>query len=332
MLTGFLKWAEKERTGYRARTDPEKDGTAGTFCSFRNQFIQSINNPFMMPGKVRKILRNPVFWTWYAVLLGMKFFFDRSLAGKKLLRKNNLNFDLDLDLSPFCHDMYFGLYEMEITRLMNHFLRPGDSFVDIGANIGYFTWIGAGLVTAKGQVHSFEPVFGYFGRLQSLKDLNPGFPFTFNNIALGSSAGTLRMYVNNANIGNNTLVKNFIAADEIKNEIEVGVKTFDQYAGSCAIGSVRLIKIDVEGFEFEVLKGMDRFLRSAGNSPVIICELNPAIYPDLGYTSRDLLEFMADHGYTPRDLLDPEKKLTPEECDVRRDAVFVPEQGTGLPS
>ena len=70
-------------------------------------------------------------------------------------------FEFDFDLGPAVTQMYFGTYQPEVFLLMRRFMRPGDTFVDVGANIGYLSALGMGLVGASGEVHSFEPVPQY---------------------------------------------------------------------------------------------------------------------------------------------------------------------------
>ena len=81
--------------------------------------------------------------------------------------------------------MYFGSYALLVIDAMKRFLRPGDIFFDVGANIGYLSAIAAGLVGTQRASSRFEPVPAYFERLQRLAELNPNTRFVANSCAAG---------------------------------------------------------------------------------------------------------------------------------------------------
>ena len=62
------------------------------------------------------------------------------------------------------------------------YLKEGDTFIDIGANVGYISVFAMGLVGKTGSVHSFEPVPQYFNRLKIIKEDNPGYNFYLNEL------------------------------------------------------------------------------------------------------------------------------------------------------
>jgi len=102
-----------------------------------------------------------------------------SLYSKSKARRrrkiNGVLFEFPFDYDPMIASMYFGGYERETVSAMERFLRPGDTFIDVGANIGYLSTLALGLVGETGQVHSFEPVPDHFQRLQAVEKLHHQF-------------------------------------------------------------------------------------------------------------------------------------------------------------
>ena len=86
---------------------------------------------------------------------------------------NGIKLVIDLSLGKAVKSMYFDAYEIEVIRIMKKYLRPGGVFIDVGANVGYLSAVGVGLVGKTGQVHSFEPVPTYFSYLEQIAELNP---------------------------------------------------------------------------------------------------------------------------------------------------------------
>src|SRR5258705_3937434 len=83
-----------------------------------------------------------------------------------------VRFECDLTLDARVADMLFAAYEPDEIAVLERYLKPGDVFVDVGANIGYLTAVGASLVGPTGPVHSFQPMPEYFQRLESLRAPN----------------------------------------------------------------------------------------------------------------------------------------------------------------
>jgi len=126
--------------------------------------------------------------------------------------------------------MYVGAYEIEVVENMNRILQKGDTFIDVGANIGYLSAIALGLVGKNGQVHSFEPVHQYFSKLKNITTLNPEFNFIVNQCALGESEGDIKIAVTNLhNIGWNTIVPGFMGNDFIKEVQTAPIRRLDNY-------------------------------------------------------------------------------------------------------
>lgn len=159
-------------------------------------------------------------------------------------------------------NLYCGLQEFEDMAFLLHFLRAGDQFVDIGANVGSYTVLAAGEVGAK--TIAIEPIPGTFKQL-------------CHNIALNDIAHTVRSL--NIGLGSQPDVLHFtqhldttnhVVQDPAADTVAVDVKTFDEIA---EIAQNTLIKIDVEGFETEVLMGMSAALQHP-NLRGIIIELN----------------------------------------------------------
>lgn len=212
---------------------------------------------------------------------------------------NDFLFEYDLSFSSAIKMMYAGEYENSVVSAMKKILKKGDTFIDVGANIGYITAIGASLVGKTGQVHSFEPVPAYFSKLKKTAKINPDFTIVINQYALAEKSGAMTININNCkNIGWNTLVPGLMRKEEIKEVITISTCRLDDYIREKELGNIALIKIDVEGYEFPVLKGLSGYLESTGHRPIIICEVAPCVYPLLGYELIQLSEYLKKYNYS----------------------------------
>jgi FkbM family methyltransferase len=164
---------------------------------------------------------------------------------------------------------YTGAYERGTLEVMRAILRPGDCYVDAGANIGTMALWAAKLVGPSGGVYCFEPepeVYAVLAHNIALNKLEHVHAF---NCALGSNAGTATIYrAPRQNRGSATLSTGGVSALGS----EVRVLTLDEVVASERIGPIRLLKVDVEGWELEVLKGAANLLADAAHAPALCLE------------------------------------------------------------
>lgn len=174
---------------------------------------------------------------------------------------------------------------------------PADGlFVDVGANIGYFSLMLMERIKFRGEAHLFEPV----PHLAALcRQTFSGLPYrvTVHELALSDTASTIPLFVaGDGNIGWNTMTAG--RAQPNMKRIEVPTATFD----SLGLSSPGFIKIDVEGVEHCVLRGMHEMLRAARPRPPILCEIGwPNSHPNWAEELR-AFEALKQIGYEPSDL------------------------------
>jgi FkbM family methyltransferase len=189
-------------------------------------------------------------------------------------------------------------YDIILCEYLKKYLRPGDIVLDVGANVGYISAVAGSCVGISGEVHGFEPLRECFARLVRLRQLNPQIHFVFNNVALGETQGLLPIAFNpQGDSRNATLVPGKVAVETRV----VPVQRLDDYI-SRNISSpqrIRVIKIDVEGFELPVLRGLALFLASTPFRPLIVCEIKPWELRNLGATAGEFDEYMSQFGYRP---------------------------------
>jgi len=148
---------------------------------------------------------------------------------------------------------YVGDLDRKVTWICGRIVRPGDTVMDIGANIGLVTvWL-ASLVGPKGLVYAFEPNPTLQDGLKATIQRNNLDQVRLSNFALGSKRTTLELRVPLDNVGRASLVR---YADVPGYEVhQVPVVPLSDIVAEQRIASIRLIKMDVEGFEADVLEG-----------------------------------------------------------------------------
>ena len=169
---------------------------------------------------------------------------------------------------------YLGDLDRKLTWICNRLVTPGDTVLDIGANIGIMTLLLSKLVSEKGIVHAFEPNPKLCETLQKTITYNQISNICLHSIALGSEEGSLKLKVPKYNAGAASLIRN----KDLTNcqTFEVSVRSLSKIVSENKISKIRLIKIDVEGFEAQVLKGGDKVLNSI-RPEAIIFELNEKV-------------------------------------------------------
>lgn len=160
-------------------------------------------------------------------------------------------------------NLYCGLHEYNDMAFLLHFLREEDLFVDIGANIGSYTVLASGHVGTN--TFSFEPVPSTFSHLINNISINQiADKVKAFNIALGSQKG-------NIDFTSSYDTVNHVANKDETNTIRVPIETLDNILQNQK--APILLKIDVEGFETEVIKGASITLNQNSLKAIII-ELN----------------------------------------------------------
>lgn len=183
----------------------------------------------------------------------------------------------------------WGYFGSEIERLILETLDLGDTFVDVGANVGLFSLAARKAVGADGRVLAIEPDPRAREELEANLRLNAFGDVSVVDCAVGAGSGTLTLRLAKQ-LGHSTAVADFTGIDTVR-EVVVPVMALDDVLRQARVPvtSVRLVKIDVEGLEYEVLRGAEEVLRSAS---VMIMEVNHHALAANGRSFADLWEII----------------------------------------
>ena len=255
-------------------------------------------------------------------------------AGQKVIARIPPGVLMRLSLDDLVQrEIFFtGAFEPDTVRFVSNYLRPGMRFLDIGANVGQFTLIGAALVGATGHVHAFEPSRLCYEYLSENIRLNNFSHVAAERLALSDRVGKADFYAEEReNWGMSSLTAfepadtNYAAAPPQV----VSLTTLDAYVAAQEIERIDLIKMDAEGAELSILRGAHHTL-STCPPPRIVCELNFITCRRSGYHPRDIIALLAGYGYCAFPLngsdSDDQTPLCPLDALEDRghvDAVFV---------
>lgn len=202
-----------------------------------------------------------------------------------------------------------GRWEESIAEYIRQNLQPDTVFVDVGANIGYFTLLVA-TRAPNGKVFAFEPNRANCGMILASQRVNHLSNVEILPFALGDRRSLLALAVGDGSNGILMEVPQHWGVDRLRNEEIVYADTLDRLLGP--VDRVDMIKIDVEGGEAKVLQGARTTIKA--NRPLIISEFAP---PDLqsvsGCSGAEYLELLIGLGYD-LSVFQPQPGAPPLKC------------------
>jgi len=256
-------------------------------------------------GKWRPIYTFGLFYLRYSPFDIFKEFLRHGIVGHtprfvQFTNKDGIIFDLDVQecvqKAIFC----FHYFEPEDVSVFRKFIKPGGVLFDVGANIGQYSLLASKLMGQTGKIYAFEPSQDIQPRLQENINLN-----AFKNIeiipyAVAARSGKMKFY--RANEEGNQGVGSLMPAQDYRSEIRsaegvnVDVVSLDDFCESRGIKQVDFLKIDVEGYDLEVLKGAEN-LMERNPDLVIMSEVEPINLEQLGTTAKVFYDFMESHHF-----------------------------------
>lgn len=188
---------------------------------------------------------------------------------------------------------YRGWMDLGLERWMRGWLRHGDTYVDVGAHIGYLSALAAHAVGAAGRVVAFEPSPETFGRLRAAFDPVRFPQVTAVNAAVSSCNGEASLFTAAGEWEYQAYRNSLHPGPGLRQLTSVETVALDSRFPT---GQVRLLKIDVEGGEQAVLAGADGLL-SSGRCDALVIELNPEALSRAGSSVPALVERLGGAGF-----------------------------------
>jgi FkbM family methyltransferase len=190
-----------------------------------------------------------------------------------------------------------GQWEPHIEAFLRRWCEPGAVAVDVGANCGYFSALLSQLVGPTGSVHAFEPAGHLVAALEKTRDAN-GFPqLHIHQAAAGEvPAERVTLHVDLINAGGNQVLPDGfqVAAGGRFMTVECPVVTLDEELRTRA-KPVRVMKVDVEGFELSVFRGASEIIQR--DRPAVCFEFAPDNMTQKGSDPVELVQTFLDAGY-----------------------------------
>ncbi|BDS11581.1 FkbM family methyltransferase [Aureispira anguillae] len=216
-----------------------------------------------------------------------------------IVKANRLGLNLTLDLRDNIQRcIYFtGKYEPQTLALIRNELQPNDVFIDVGAHIGIHSLVAAQKLKSLGggQVIAFEPTNDSQKRIIENSKANH-LAISLQKIALGNQSETLSLY-GDKNWGvHDAAVRSFFGNGAIIQEVEV--HKFDDWIKQSSLNKIDVIKIDAEGAEFDILKGMSNSIQKF-EPRCLIFEIKESLLKKANVSHQDILVLMKNLGYQP---------------------------------
>jgi FkbM family methyltransferase len=193
---------------------------------------------------------------------------------------------------------YQGLSEPPVAAFITRYLKPGMTFVDVGAHFGEYSVLASSLVGSSGSVHAFEPAPMMFGFLQRNIEQNRLWNVHAHDEAVGDHNGEISFTVcAEPGLSRLMLDGHGLRPGTSREEITVPVIRLDEWARTVPT-PVALIKADIEGVELLALRGAEGLMRQPDDeAPAWIFEYEPASWADFGHTIEAAHDFLTSCGY-----------------------------------
>jgi FkbM family methyltransferase len=189
----------------------------------------------------------------------------------------------------------FGMWEPGISSWLTGHLRRGDVVLDIGANIGYFSLLSASLVGPEGRVLAFEPVPSIAALLEDNIRRN-GAHVDVHRVIVSDVAGEAEIFRSG---GTNIGRSGTLASEGSSSEGRVPVVTATEVVDADLWSRIRFVKVDVEGDERRVLRGLEKLLAELQPGAAVFVEITPDELAARGETAEELLSTMRGLGFDP---------------------------------
>jgi FkbM family methyltransferase len=178
-----------------------------------------------------------------------------------------------------------GIAEPPVQRVLKQCLQPGDVFYDVGANVGFFTLLGARRVGPQGHVYAIEPVPEIAAAARRNAALNGMAHVTVREAVVGARVGAGELLFSpEPTCGK---LASTGARPDTVGSLAVPMVSLDHLVLEERLPPPALVKIDVEGAELEVLSGMRATV--AAHAPLVLCELHE--------TNRPVAAALSEWGY-----------------------------------
>lgn len=219
---------------------------------------------------------------------------------------NGINFETDLS-DKNGHANYYGINDPILRKALT-LIREGMVIYDIGTNIGTFSLHFSQKAGPRGTVISFEPSPYIFEKACKNFSLNPSSNIRIFNQGVGDQKSEVPLYrVNNHNLGMSRIISGQFENEFVTEKIQID--TLDNLIVSLKLPPPDLIKIDVEGYENNVLKGAQNTISTY--MPLLIIELDDNYLREQTSSAIELVSNLKGMGYLVRNALQ-NKELSPK--------------------
>ncbi len=230
--------------------------------------------------KVLRILRHPRGFVHNVVFRASRLFARDGLARIRL-RNSRCEMYIDLRDAGISRDLYLhGCREQEATKLFKSYLRPGQIVLDIGANIGYYALLEAERVGSSGRVYAIEPAPRNCEILRKNVATN-GYErvVDIECAAISDKTGSECLYLadrsNLHTLGRTRVMDSYVRFVDTVEVPAFSLDDFVEHKGINASG-IDVIRMDIEGYELEVLNGMAEVISQAVSLTLFI-EIHPKL-------------------------------------------------------
>jgi len=193
---------------------------------------------------------------------------------------------------------FFGIWEPEISSYILSKLKLGDIFVDVGSNIGYYSLLASSRVGQDGQVFAIEASPSIFSELQKNITLNGITNVSTFNVAVTDDPKKVEIFKGKeTNIGMSTILSEEASRRGAFREAVVSGQPLPKIIDESKLSRAKFIKIDVEGAEWLVIKGMRDIVKNLGHDTEILIEINSQSVNELGGTVNELFDMFLSAGF-----------------------------------
>ena len=245
--------------------------------------------------------------------------FCEKVPGLSALKTPLVKWLVDDPIDVMGHQMYLDLpdslglrrnpcYGKLETALLESLVHPGDTVLDLGANIGYFTLLFARWTGANGRVLAFEPDPVNFSFVKRNLEANAYHHVEPHPMAVSDKSGQLRLYVCAYNRGDHRSYD----PGESRQVVEIEAVTLDHLLGP-NFPNVDFIKMDIQGAEGLAVRGMQKLL-SAQEKIVMFIEFWPSAMATAGVTAHEMLAMLEAGGFHFEELDEASGKLCPVQA------------------